>query len=82
MKERVNIYTYPQETKSNRCHKYWTINILSQFTKLLLKIVMGRMEGEIEAGLDGVQSGFRQGKGPSEGLLNLRLVCERYLQLE
>ena len=55
---------------------------MSQVTKLILKIVMDRMKGKIEAELDDAQSGFRQGKGTREGLLNLRLIiflCERHL---
>ena len=31
--------------------------------------------------LDDAQSDFRQGKGTREGLLNLRLICERHLEV-
>ena len=43
---------------------------MSQVTKLLLKIVMDRMKRKIETELDDAQSGFRQGRGTREGLLN------------
>ena len=39
------------------------------------------MKRKIEAELDDSQSGFRQGKWIIEGLLNLRLICERYLEV-
>ena len=68
--------------KATRCQEYRTISIMSQVTKLLLKIVMDRMKGKIEAELDDAQSGFRQGKGTREGLLNLRLICERHLEVQ
>ena len=55
---------------------------MSQVTKLLLKIVTDRMKGKIEAELDDAQSGFHQGKGRREGLLNLRLICERHLEVQ
>ena len=55
---------------------------MSQVTKLLLKIVTDRMKGKIEAELDDAKSGFRQGKGTREGLLNLRLICERHLEVK
>ena len=58
---------------------------MSQVTKLILKIVMDRMKGKIEAELDDAQSGFRQGKGTREGLLNLRLIIflrERHLEVQ
>ena len=55
---------------------------MSQVTKLLLKIVMDRMKGKIEAELNDAQSGFHQGKGTREGLLNLRLISERHLEVQ
>ena len=61
----------PKKPKATRCQEYRTISIMSQVTKLLLKIVM---KVKVEAELDDVQSGFRQGKGTREGLLNLRLI--------
>ena len=42
----------------------------------------GPHEREIEAELDNAQSGFRQGKGTREGLLNLRLICERNVYVQ
>ena len=72
----------PKKPKATRCQEYRTISIMSQVTKLLLKIVMDRMKGKIEAELDDAQSGFRQGKGTREGLLNLRLICERHLEVQ
>ena len=45
-------------------------------------IVIDRMQGKIEAELDDAQSGFHQGKGTREGLLNLRLICERHLGVQ
>ena len=55
---------------------------MSQVTKLLLKIVMDRMKGKIETELGDAQSGCRQGKGTREGLLYLRLICERHLEVQ
>ena len=55
---------------------------MSQVTKLPLKIVMDRMKWKIEAELDDAQSGFRQGKGTREGLLNIRLICEIHLDFQ
>ena len=55
---------------------------MSQVTKLLQKIVMDCMKRKIETELDGAQSGFRQGKGTREGLLNLRIICERHLEVQ
>ena len=40
------------------------------------------MKGKIEAELGDAQSGFRQGKGTIEDLLNLRLIRERHLEVQ
>ena len=72
----------PKKPKATRCQEYRKISIMSQVTKLLLKIVMDRMKGKIEAELDDAQSGFRQGKATIDGLLNLRLICERHLEVQ
>ena len=72
----------PKKPKATRCQEYRTISIMSQVTKLLLKIVMDRMKMKVEAELDDAQSGFCQGKGTREGLLNLRLICERHLEVQ
>ena len=72
----------PKKPKATRCQEYRTISIMSQITKLLLKIVMDRMKMKVEAELDDAQSGFRQGKGTREGLLNLRLICERHFEVQ
>ena len=44
--------------------------------------MMDRMKTKIEAERDYAPSGFRQGKGTREGLLNLRLLCERHLEVQ
>ena len=64
----------PKKPKATRCQELRTISIMSQVTKLLLKIVIDRMKMKIETEMDDGQSGFRQGKGTREGILNLRLM--------
>ena len=71
-----------KKPKATRCQEHRTISIMSQVSKLLLKIMMDRMKGKIEAELDDAQSGFRQGKGTREGLFNLRQICEKHLEVQ
>ena len=47
LKESIFI-TIPKKPKASRCQEYRTISIMSQVTKLLLKIVMDRMKMKIE----------------------------------
>ena len=75
-------YLYPRSQKQPGVKSKGQLgpSTMSQVTKLLLKSVMDRMKTKIEAERGDVQSGFRQGKETREGLLNLRLICERHLK--
>ena len=73
LKESI-VIPIPKKPKATRCQEYRTISIMSYVTKLLLKIVMGRMKRKIEAECDYARSGFRQGKRTRKGLLNVRLI--------
>ena len=72
----------PKKPKATRYQEYRTISTMSRVTRLLLKIVMDHMKGKIEAELDDAQSGFRQGKETRKCILNLRLICERHLEVQ
>ena len=61
---------------------YWPKEPKESIGQTTTEIVMDRMKEKIEAELDDAQSGFRQGKGTREGLLNLRLICERHLEVQ
>ena len=74
--------SYPKKPKVTRFQEYRATGVMSQVTKLLVKSMMDRMKGKIEVELDNAQSGFRQGKGTRECLLNLRLICERHLYVQ
>ena len=50
--------------------------------KALLKIILARNEKKVEAEINENQSGFRPGKGTREGIFNLRIVIQRYLEVQ
>ena len=50
--------------------------------KALLKIILARNEKKLEAEISENQSGFRPGKGTRERLFNLRIIIQRYLEIQ
>ena len=50
--------------------------------KLLLRIILDRIEQKVEEEIGETQSGFRRGKGTREGIFNLRTILERYLEVQ
>ena len=54
---------------------------MSHMTKLLLKIIQRRITAKIEREISVFQSGFRPGIGTREAIFNLRIICERVIEL-
>ena len=48
--------------------------------KLLLRIILDRIDAKIESEIDDCQSGFWSGKGTREGIFNLRTIVERCME--
>ena len=54
---------------------------MSHMTKLLLKIIQKRVIAKIDQEISIFQSGFRPRIGTREGIFNLRIICERIIEL-
>ena len=50
--------------------------------KALLKIILACNEKKVEAEISENQSGFRPGKGTREGIFNLRIIIQRYIEVQ
>ena len=46
----------------------------------MLKIILNRLKPQAEKIIAEEQAGFRAGRGTTEQILNLRILCEKYLQ--
>ena len=55
---------------------------MSHGMKGLLKIILDRNENKLEAEISENQSGSRPGKGTREGIFNLRIIIQRYLEVQ
>ena len=49
----------PKKSKSTKCKEYRTLSILTHTSKILTKIIWGRMEKKIDENLPKDQFGFR-----------------------
>ena len=62
------------------CQNYRTISLISHPSKVLLKIILDRLNPEAEKIIAEEQAGFRPGRSTTEQIFNLKKICERYLQ--
>ena len=62
------------------CQNYRTISLISHPSKVMLKIVLNRLQPQAEEIIAEEQAGFRAGRSATEQIFNLRILCEKYLQ--
>ena len=59
------------------CTNYRTISLISHASKVLLKVILGRIQEKVEYEVAEEQAGFRQGRRTHNHLCSLRLITER-----
>lgn len=73
--------TLPKKTNTLKCEEHRTLSLISQASKIILKIIQNRIRSKIEDNLSDDQYGFRRNKGTREAILALRLVLDRRMDL-
>ena len=71
----------PKKPKATMCTEYRTLSLMSHILKVILRIILMRNRETIENEISNMQSGFMSGKGTREGILNMRLICERFIEV-
>ena len=69
----------PIQKKGNakECSNYDTITLLSQITKVMLKILQARLQQWVNCELPDVQAGFRKGRGTRDQIANICWIVEK-----
>ena len=73
------VITLPKKGNLQMCQNYRTISLISHPRKLMLKIILNRLQPQAEE-IAEEQAGFRAGRSTTEQIFNLRILCEKYLQ--
>ena len=72
-------FSFHSNTKDNakECSNYHTIALISQASKVMLKILQDRLQQYVNRELPDVQAGFRKGKGTRDQIANIRWIIEK-----
>ena len=62
------------------CENYRTLSLISHASKVLLNIIVKRIEQSYETELNINQAGFRRGVGTRDQIFNLQQIIEKYLE--
>ena len=75
------IIPLPKKGDLKKCQNYRTISLISHPSKILLKVILNRLQPQAENILSEEQAGFRKKRSCAEQIFNLRLICEKYREL-
>ena len=64
-----------------QCQSYRRISLISQPSKVMLKILLNRLKPQAKKIITEEQAGFRAGRSTTDQIFNLRILCEKYIQL-
>ena len=67
----------PKKGNAKECSNYRTIALISQASKVMLKILQARLQQYVNRELPDVQAGFRKGRGTRDQIANISLITEK-----
>ena len=75
--ERSIFIPIPKKGNAKECSNYRTIALISQTSKVMLKILHARLQQYVNRELPDVQAGFRKGRGTRDQIANIRLIIKK-----
>ena len=74
------VITLPKKVYLQLCQNYRTISLISHPSKVMLNIILNRLQPQTEEISAEEQAGLRAGRSTTEQIFNLRILCKKYLQ--
>ena len=67
----------PKKGDAKGCSNYYTVALISQASKVMLKIHQARLQQYMNCELPDVQTGFRKGRRTRDQIVNIRWIIEK-----
>ena len=75
--ERSVFIPFPKKGNAKESSNYHTIALISQASKVMLKILQARLQQYVNRELPDVQAGFRKGRGTRDQIANILWITEK-----
>ena len=75
--EKVSFHFNPKEEQCQKYTNYYTIALISNASKIMLKILQASLQQYVNWELPDVQAGFRKGRGTSDQIANICWITEK-----
>ena len=67
----------PKKGNANECSNYCTIALISDASKVMLKILQARLQQYVNCEVPDVQAGFKKGRGTRDQIANILWIIEK-----
>ena len=67
----------PKKGNAKECSNYCTVALISDASKVMLKILQARLQQYVNPELPDVQAGFRKGRGTRDQIANICWIIEK-----
>ena len=67
----------PKKGNPKECSNYYTVALISQASKVMLKILQARLQQYVNYELPHIQAGFRKGRGTRDKIANTCRITEK-----
>ena len=75
--EKFSFHSNPKERQCQKMFNYFTIALISQASKAMLKILQARLQQYMNYKLPDIQDGFRKGRGTRDQIANTCWIIEK-----
>ena len=75
--KRLVFIPIPKKGNAKECSDYHTIALISHASKVMLKILRGRLSEYVNRELPDVQAGFRKGRGTRDQIANIHWIIKK-----
>ena len=72
----------PKKGNAKECSNYLKITLISQASKVMLKILQARLQQYMNRELPDGQAGFRKGRGTRDQIANIRWITKKVSQFQ
>ena len=72
----------PKKPGAVECNLFRTISLMSQITKIILKVILNRIKRKLKPEIAEEQYGFMKGKGTRNAIFIMRMLTERAIEVQ
>ena len=80
--EQVSFHSNPKERQCRKRSNYCTIALISHTSKLILTILLARLQQYVNYECPDVQAGFRKGRGTRDQIANIHWIIEKAREVQ